>query len=97
MSAEQLAMVAGVILSLVFSYVPGVSDWYAKRTATEKSLIMAGLLALVAAGALGLSCARVIDAVVCTRDGAMGLVYAFIAALIANQATFVISPQKRVA
>jgi hypothetical protein len=94
-TAEQLAMVAGVILSLAFSYIPGVSDWYAQRDGTEKRLIMAGLLLAVAAGAFGLSCAQVLSTVTCTRDGALGLVYAFIAALVANQTAYSISPRLR--
>jgi hypothetical protein len=94
MNAEQLSSIAGVILSLIFSYVPKVSEWYAGREATEKRLIMAGLLLLVALGAFGLSCADVVSVVTCNKDGALGLVYAFIAALVANQATFAISPKR---
>ena len=94
LTSQDLAMIAGVILSLIFSYVPKVSDWYAKRTPTEKRLIMAVLLLAVAAGAFGLSCAEIVVSVACTRAGAMGLVYAFITALIANQATYAISPRR---
>ena len=94
MTSEELAMVAGIILSLISSYVPKVSDWYAKRNATERRLIMAVLLLLVAAGAFGLSCAKIVLAVTCTREGAIGLLFAFVYALIANQATFLISPKR---
>jgi len=94
MTSEELAMVAGIILSLISSYVPKVSDWYAKRNATEKRLIMAVLLLVVAGGAFGLSCAKIVLAVACTREGALGLVYSFIFALIANQATYAISPRR---
>jgi hypothetical protein len=96
MSAEQLAAIAGLILSLLFSYVPGLSDWYGALEPTRKRLVMAGLLLAVAGGTFGLSCAGVVDAVACTQKGALALVSAFIAALVANQATYQLSPRKLV-
>lgn len=94
MTSEQLGALAGLILSLVFSYVPGLSDKFAVLDSTQKRLIMAALLLAVALGAFGLSCASVIDAIACTQAGALNLVMTFIAALVANQAAFSISPQK---
>ena len=98
MTSEQLAMIAGVILSLAFSYIPKLSDWFQTLEPTMKRLIMAGLLLVVAAGTYVLSCVWVvIAAVACDRGGVMGLVMVFIAALVANQAAFAISPRKAVA
>ena len=94
MDEKMLAMYAGVVLSLLFSYVPGLSDWYAKLSGTYKRLVMLGLLFVVAAGAFGLSCAGVLATVACTQSGLMGIVEAFIAAAIANQAAFTLTPQK---
>lgn len=94
MSAEQLAAIAGIILSLLFSYIPGLSDWYDHLDSTQKRLAMAALLLGVSGGIFGLSCGNVITAVVCDKSGALGLIQAFIAALIANQATYQISPRK---
>ena len=94
MTAEKLAVLAGIILSLLFSYIPGLSDWFGKLEGIQKRLVMLALLLVVAAGAFGLSCAQVITEVTCDQAGAMGLVQAFIAAVIANQATYLISPQK---
>ena len=96
MSAEQLAAIAGIILSLLFSYVPGLSDWYSGLESTKKRLVMAALLLGVAGGVFGLACGNVITTVVCDKSGALGLIQAFIAALIANQATYQISPRKLV-
>jgi hypothetical protein len=96
MSAEQLAAIAGVVLSLVFSYVPGLSDWYGALEATQKRLVMAGLLLAVAGGAFGLSCGNVIVSVTCDKAGVIGLISALIAALVANQATYQLSPRKLV-
>lgn len=94
MSAEQLAAIAGAILSLLFSYVPGLSDWYGALESTQKRLLMAALLLLVAAGVFGASCGGIWTAVTCDKAGALGLVNALIAALVANQATYTLSPQK---
>jgi len=92
-TAEQLAASAGVILSLALSYVPKLSDWYGGLDATKKRLIMAALLLVSAVGALGLSCAEVIDVIECTTFGAVELVKVFVAALVVNQATYMISPR----
>jgi len=93
MSASELSALAGVLLSLAFSYLPGISDGYDKLPSTHKRLVMAVLLLVVSIGAYGLSCANVINNVSCTQPGAIALVDAFIAALVANQAMFLLSPQ----
>ena len=96
MSAEQLAAIAGVVLSLVFSYIPGISDWYSGLESTQKRLVMAALLLAVAGAAFGLSCGNVWVTVTCDKAGVIGLVNALIAALVANQATYQLSPRKLV-
>lgn len=92
MSSEQLAAVAGVVLSLLFSYVPGLREKFAALEPTKKSLAMAAMLLIVAGGALGLSCAQIINVIECSQGGAVQLVNVYIAALVANQAVFLISP-----
>jgi hypothetical protein len=94
MTVEQLAAIAGVILSLAFSYIPGLSDKFSALEATTKRLIMAGLLLVVAVGAFALSCASVVVTVECTQAGALTLVNVYIAALVANQAAYMIAPGK---
>jgi hypothetical protein len=94
MTAEELSAIAGVVLSLVFSYVPGVAGWYEKLQADWKRVLMAVLLLAVAGAISGLSCGGVIDAVECSQAGALGLVKILIAALVANQGTYLISPKK---
>lgn len=97
MTVEQLGAFSGVILSLLFSYVPGLSDKFNALEATKKSLVMAGLLLLVAAGALALSCANIVVTVECTQAGLLALINVYIAALVANQAAYLISPKKAAA
>ncbi len=96
MTAEQLAAIAGIVLSLLFSYIPGLSDKYASLDPTQKRLIMAGLLLLVAGGVFAGSCGGLWNTVVCTKKDALGLLYVFISALIANQSAYLLSPRKLV-
>lgn len=95
MTSEQLAALAGVILSLLFSYAPGLSEWFGKLAPTEKRLIMAGLILLVGAGAFGLACAGLVTIIVCSTAGAWGMATTIFAALIGNQSTFLLSPTSR--
>jgi hypothetical protein len=96
MTPERLGAIAGVLLSLIFSYVPGLSDKFAALDSTQKSLVMAGLLVLTALGAFALSCGQLVNVVECSQAGAMTLFSTFIAALVANQGTYLISPHKKV-
>ena len=57
MSSEVLSATAGVLLSLAFSYVPGLSGWFASLEGTHKRLVMLAALVIVSAGAFALSCA----------------------------------------
>jgi hypothetical protein len=92
MTAEQLGAIAGVILSLLFSYVPGLSDKFGGLSATTKRLSMALLLLIVAIGTLALSCSNIVVSVPCTQAGLVSLINVYIAALVANQAAYLIAP-----
>ena len=95
MTSEQLAITAGILLSLAFNYIPGLNDWYQALEGTYKRLIMLLALVLVAAGAFGLSCWKVYPnpIVTCDVPGAWGLVQALFMSLVANQTTYLISPK----
>ncbi len=97
MTSEQLGSIAGIVLSLLFSYIPGVRDRFALLSSTEKSLFMAAMLLAVSIGALGLSCAMIVNVIECSQSGVVQLVSVFISALVANQATYVLSPQVKAA
>jgi hypothetical protein len=92
MTGQQLAIAAGILLSLLFSYIPSLQAWYSAKDSKTQSLIMLGALAVVTAGALGVSCAGWWSLVTCDQIGVKSLIEAFVAALIANQATYTISP-----
>jgi len=93
MTAEQLSAVAGIVLSLALSYIPGLRAWFAGLPGDYKRLIVLALLIVVTGAAFGLSCGGVIQAVACTQEGALGLITSFIAALVANQAAYTVSPE----
>lgn len=95
MSAEQPAAIAAVVLSLGFSYVPGLSGWYEKLDKAVKQAVMGGLLIVIAVAVYALACAGFAAdfglAVTCDRPGALVLVNALIAALVANQSAYLIT------
>jgi len=104
-SAEFLTAASGVLLSLGFSYIPGLQTRFDRLDGVHKRLVMLGLLALASLGVFGLAClqwanaenplqALGIQGVTCSQVGALGLVRSFVLAVIANQATFLISPRK---
>jgi hypothetical protein len=101
MTDAQLSLFAGALLSLAFSYVPRLKDWFDTKDATTKRLIMAAALLVIAAGVFAASCGDLLGGlpitvtVACDKNGAVGLATNFVLALIANQATFAISPQKK--
>ena len=90
MTVEQLGSIAGVILSLSLAYIPKVSDWYNGFDAAGKARVMGVLLIAAALGVFGLSCADVFGLVACTVEGAKDLLGVLIAALVANQASFLL-------
>jgi len=93
MSATAILAIAGVILSLLFEYMPGLHAWYNALTDNWQKVIMLCVILLVVAGAFGLSCAGWVSVFACTGSGAREAVLAFIAAIVANQSTHRILPK----
>jgi hypothetical protein len=91
MTSTFLSQIAGIVLSLSFSYIPGLKDQYAKLDSTGKSCVMALVIIVVACGIYAGACWGLLDQVTCDRGGAIGLAQAVIGALIANQAMYLIS------
>lgn len=98
MSAEQLTVIAGAILSLAFSYVPGLKSKYEPLGDEMKRLVMLGLLVLVVAGVFGLACSRFGSylglAIACDEPGMVGLAWSLVLAIMANQSTYLITPRR---
>ena len=93
MKPEILAAIAGIFLSVLFSYVPGFATKYNPLDGTKKRLVMLGLLVLAAGATFGLSCANIVKGVTCDQPGAIQLASAFIFAMIANQGANALSPE----
>jgi hypothetical protein len=96
MTADFLAMIAAALLSLAFSYIPSADGKWAALTQTSKRLVMLGLLLLVAVVSVALACAGFASdfglTITCDRAGIVGVIQAFFFAMIANQATYQITP-----
>ena len=95
MSAELLASVLAIVMSLAFSYIPGLSDWYAALDRKYKQVVMGVGLVVIAFSVFGLACAGFgaqfgID-LACTQDGAIALLELLIDALIVNQGTYLLT------
>jgi len=98
MASETLILIAGAILSLAFSYIPGLAPAYDKLEPTQKRLIMLALLVVVTGSVYGLSCAGWGSSwgivITCNLAGLQGLIAQLILAIIANQGVYAISPRK---
>jgi len=99
MSAEGLSLIAGAVLSLLFSYVPGLNTWFDGVAAEYKRLLMAGLSLLAAGAVYGLACAGLGAqfglVVTCDQTGAISLVSAWVLTLIANQGVYAVTPRRK--
>jgi hypothetical protein len=97
MTPELLASIAAVLLSLFASYFPGFAPWFDALAPNAKRLLMLALLVLTTLACYVLACADLAASfqipATCDPAGATDLVKAFLAALVANQAAYLITPQ----
>jgi hypothetical protein len=98
MTADVLMLTVGVVLSLLFSYIPFIANWYYAFDDNKKKLIMLGFILAVSGGLFGLSCAGWasklgITVFACTQEGLWEFVKIFFTVAIANQATAKLSWQ----
>jgi len=84
MTAERLGAIAGLGLTLIFSYAPGLSVWYEKQSGQVKSLIMLAALVVSAGAIFGLSCYSPWQIVQCTEEAAWGLGEMLFYAIVLN-------------
>ena len=97
MSAELISSVSGIVLSLVFSYIPGIKERFEPLANRYKRAVIGGLLVLVTGAWFGLSCAGIVDGPTCDKAGAVEAVTFLIRALVANQAAYLLNkPDKPV-
>jgi hypothetical protein len=93
MTPDLLSSLAGLLLSLAASYLPGFSPWYATLTPDRKRLVMLAALVIIAAG---LSLAPLFPPDLAGKAAPwLTILKAFLAALIANQSAYAITPRPR--
>jgi hypothetical protein len=100
MEELDLALISGTVLSLFFSYIPGLNAKFAALRPEAKRLAMAGMLLVVSVGVFSVGCWPPLAGplglpVECSAAGAASLVRIFFGALVANQAAFLLSPETR--
>ncbi len=100
MTPESLSACAAILLSLLASYLPGFSAWFARLDPIQKRLLMLAGLALTSLACLALACAPIPGlreglgvGVACDTPGLLAFARAFALAVIANQSAFLISPK----
>lgn len=91
MENNVIASLAGTLLALLFGYAPGLRSWYEALEPTRKALVMAGLLLAAAVLLYVAACYTPWPVgVTCDEPGVWQLVELFMAAMVANQATYLI-------
>lgn len=94
LTAAVLLAVVGALLSVAFTWFPGMNTWYAGLDKDQQSAIMLGLLILAAAVMITLGCTGLIVVVglVCTPQGIFTVVInlgvGLVTAMMANQGTY---------
>lgn len=90
MNAETLSMIAGTLLSLGFSYIPGLNNRFDSLSPEYKRLIMLALVLISAIGIYAVSCAGVDFglSIACDSTGVVSLARLVIMAAIANQGAY---------
>lgn len=90
---EKIAMVAGLAVSLILSWFPGLRTKFARLSEDAKKGIMLLVLAVTAGAVYGLNCSGFIDAGIgCDQNGVARFAWLFILAMVTNQSTFKITP-----
>jgi len=91
---DWLVVVAGFLLSLAFSYIPGLNTWYAAKAKEFQKLLMAGLILCVLVIVFVLQCAGLANTgMTCTTQGVLNAIIIYGLALATNQGTYGVSPQ----
>lgn len=95
MSPEGIAAIVGFVVSLFLEYFPWFSKWYNGLVDNYQRLFALGVGFVVVWAAFGLGCANLLGPYwSCDGAGAWQAVLAFIAYLVANQATYLVLPKR---
>jgi hypothetical protein len=88
MSPEELALLLGAILSLVFAYFPWIKDWFDDLDSVWKPLLNAGLLLVLALALVGLNCIDLANYFECSYAGLVDALIVWVLALIGNKLAY---------
>ena len=94
MNQEMLSTITGIVISVVFRYLPKLKDWYYSMDTAGKQLFMAGVLVIVSGVMFGLSCipdfAELFPeyAIACSSEGLLGYLHILLPMLVSNQAFY---------
>ena len=91
MTPEQLVVLLGAVLSLVFAYFPWVKDWFDGLDSKVKPLLNAGLLLALALALVGVSCTGLAYYFECSTTGLVEALIVWLLAVVANQATYAVA------
>ena len=101
LTPETLSVLFGILLSVLCSYAPYVkTKWNALDGDSKRVVMLVGLFVITLA-IFGASCTSFKDSfpllgtVSCTETGAIDLFKIFVAAVVANQSAFLLSPQTK--
>lgn len=94
-SSDLLIMIAGVVLSAAFTYIPKFNTWFAVKSNEVKQLTMLGLLFVITAAIFTLGCFELIpiENFACDKNTTVYFIYTFILAVISNQSADRILPK----
>jgi hypothetical protein len=84
MTSDKLATLVGVLISLLFAYLPGLKSWFEKQVPELKAGLTAVVTVIAAVAIYGLSCANWFPelGVTCTKAGLQQLISVVIGALV---------------
>ena len=92
-----LLFVLGVLLQLVFLYIPEAKTWYQRQS--HQGLLMLGMVVLLGVAIFGLSCTPLVVylhiAIACTVGDAFNLLGAIVIIATGNQLTYLFAPQSK--
>lgn len=95
MTSELILTIAGIVLSLLFSYIPNFNLWFAALSKQTKQLTMLATILVVCAAAAALDYWEFVDLGIdlATKSGISDFSFSVILSIIANQTAHKISPE----
>jgi hypothetical protein len=97
MTLDTLNALLGAILSLLLSFTT-IKTWFDGLSGDAKRLAIIGLLAAISLASYLLACSPLAPelglALTCDQAGAVAVLRAFLAALVANQAAYALTPRR---